>query len=264
MTSTLLDGPEMLACLNADGLLAQETLAVFCVGSVARGWANEGSDYDISVITPSGAPAPAGARLVPVPLEPAFLPVHVGFSAGRRWEVKFWTDGQVDQMLAKVSQERFESGKAVNALLTTEEVFLERVLTCIPLSGEDWIGRRRADVRASAYQRAVLTRSLGNADSALEDAIGQLASGDPHSAVISAHKAFACTVDAILENAECYGSLTTKWRSRRMRDAAPPALAYERYWAMETMADLDPAAPEKWVMQTVTWCRDTAMEIEIS
>jgi Nucleotidyltransferase domain len=263
MTPTLLDGPEMLACLNADGLLPQDAVAVFCVGSVARGWANEGSDYDIAVIVP-GSRTPAGTSTLPVPLEPAFVPVHVGYSAGRRWEVKYWTDSQVDQMLAKVSHERFESGQGVTALLTMEELFLERLLTCLPLSGEEWIRRRCEDLRASAYQRAVLTRTLGNADSALEDAIGQLASGDPDSAVISAHKAFVSTVDAILESAECYGSGTPKWRSRRMRDAAPPALAYEQYWAMETMTDLDPEAPEKWVMQVVSWCRETAMGVEIS
>lgn len=262
MTGPLLDGAQMLERLNADGLLPQDAIAAFCVGSVARRWANAGSDYDICIITP-GPLGQTGLATLAVPLDPAVVPVSVGFAAGRRWEVKYWTDGQVDQMLSKVAEERFDSGEVMSALTDMEEAFLERILTCVPISGEEWIRRRREHVRASAYREFVLTRTLGDADGAVEDAIGQLSSGDPHSAVISAHKAFACTVNAILESAECYGSGTPKWRSRRMRDAVPPALPYEQYWAMETMADLDPAAPEKWIMQVVSWCKEMAMEIEV-
>ncbi len=144
-----------------------------------------------------------------------------------------------------------------------EEAFLERLLTCVPIIGDEWIHRRRQDVRASAYRAFMLSRTLSDAEDAVEDAVGQLSARDPHSAVLSAHKAFACTVDALLESVECYGSSAPKWRSRRMRDAAPESLPYDQYWAMETMADLDPEDPEAWVTQVVSWCKQMATEIEI-
>jgi hypothetical protein len=62
---------------------------------------------------------------------------------------------------------------------------------------------------------------------------------------------------------ECYGTMTAKWRARRMRDAAPGALSFDQYWSMETMQDLDPADPGNWVRRTISWCKATAMEIEI-
>lgn len=262
MTDSLLNSVRMRERLVAEALVPEDALAVFCVGSVARGWANPASDYDICIITAQPRTA-VGLVEQAVPLNPEIVPAYVGFSDERRWEVKYWTDSQVDQMLSKVTEERFASGGVASALIDLEEAFLERVLTCVPIIGDEWIHRRRKDVRTSAYREFVLSRTLGDADGAVEDAVGQMSAGDPHSAVLSAHKAFACTVNALLESVECYGSSSPKWRSRRMRDAAPQSLPYEQYWAMETMADLDPEVPEVWVAQVVSWCKQMAMEIEV-
>lgn len=262
MTDALFDSARMREHLAAEALVPADALAVFCVGSVARGWANSTSDYDISVITAQPHTA-VGLVELAVPLNPGIVTLYVGFAGERRWEVHYWTDSQADQMLAKVSEELFASGAVASALTDMEEAFLERILTCVPIIGDEWIHRRRKDVRASAYREFMISRSLGDADGAVEDAVGQLSAGDPHSAVLSAHMAFACTVDALLESVECYGSSAPKWRSRRMRDAAPESLPYEQYWAMETMVDLDPEAPEAWVSQVVSWCRQMALEIEV-
>lgn len=250
------------AYLEAGGLLPEDTQSAFCVGSVARGWANPGSDYDICVVTT--APHQADGLIEDsLPLEPDVIPIHVGYADDRRWEIKYWTDNQVGQVVAKVSGERFDSGRVSVALTPPEEIFLERVLTCLPLTGGEWIARRQADIRNSAYREFVITRSLSQADAAVEDALGQLAAADLHSAVLSARNAVGYTVDALLESCGCYGSCLPKWRARRMLEAMPAALPFDRYWAMETMAGLDRRDPGRWVRDMVSWCKQMAMEVEL-
>lgn len=249
------------AYLEAARLLPEDAQSAFCIGSVARGWANPGSDYDISIVTT--APHRADGLVEDsIPLDPDVIPIHVGFADGRRWEIKYWTDDQVGQMLAKVSGERFDSGRVAMPLTAVEEVFLEGVLTCLPVTGEEWIARRRADIGNSAYREFVVARSLSLADGAAEDAIGQLAAADSHSAVLSARYAVGHTVDALLESCGCYGSGRPKWRARRMQEAVPAALPFARYWAMETMAGLDRQDPGQWVRDMISWCKQMAMEVE--
>jgi hypothetical protein len=250
------------AYLTAAGLVPPDVRAAFLTGSHTRGWSNPGSDCDVYVIA-EGLSRAVDSASIPVPLDPGFVPVHVGYADDRRWEIKYWTDGQVGQVLDKVSAARFEAGQAAYSLNGVEELLLERLLTCLPIIGAQWVTARRDDVRHSAYREFLVTRSLGYADHAAAGALGQLAGLDLHSAVLSAHLAMRHTVDALLESVECYGTATAKWRARRMRDAAPAALSFERYWSMETMRDLDPADPGNWVRQTISWCRETAMEIEI-
>jgi hypothetical protein len=273
-SATLLQGPwetsaarsDLAGCLEElqlRGLLPADHLAVVCVGSVARGWANDRSDYDFNVIAPGPWPGPS-ARTVPVPLCPGTVPSVVEWVDGRRWEIKYWLDVQVEQMLAKVSWFQFEEGgAAAGALTDTEELFLERLTTCVTLSGASWVRGRRQALERSAFRAFVTTRSLVEADAAVEDALGQLAAGDTDSAVLSAHKAFGHAVDALLESNGMYGSRTPKWRARRLREARPRLLSYEEYWPVETMRDLDPDDPATWVNRVVQRCRDLSIEVEI-
>jgi hypothetical protein len=251
----ILNVPACRAYLTAAGLIPPDVCAAFLTGSVARGWSNPGSDYDIYVIS-EGLFRNVGPGGIPMPLDPGILPVHVGYVDGRRWEIKYWTDGQIGQVLNKVSAACFEAGETSYSLNDIEELLVERIMTCLPITGAEWVTARRDDVRKSA-------RSLGCADKAAESALGQLAALDLHSAVLSAHLAMRHTVDGLLESRECYGTMTEKWRARRMRDAAPAVLSYEQYWSMETMRDLDPADPGDWVRRTISWCKETEMEIEI-
>jgi Nucleotidyltransferase domain len=251
-----------LAELQRQALLPEPTLAAFVVGSVARGWANPTSDYDIYLV--STRPAAGGGKVLRVPLDPPTVPSAVTHVDGRRWELKFWLDSQVDQMLGKVSWEQFEDGRVAGQILVdTEELFLERLATCIPLAGEDWVRRRREEVAASAFRAYVVTRSLAESDGSVEDALGQLAAGDLDSAVLSARKAFGCAVDGLLESAGEYGYYTPKWRARRFRAANPAVMSFEEYWAIETMRDLDPADPRPWVEKVIRLSKDIAIESEI-
>ncbi|GAA3229653.1 hypothetical protein MTQ10_23505 [Streptomyces sp. XM83C] len=246
------------------GLIPEDCLAVCCVGSVARGWANEGSDYDFNVIcrTPWTGES---ARTIPVPLDPGVVPAVVLYVDGRRWEIKYWVDDQVRQMLDKVTWEQFEEGNSTaKALVDAEELFLERLSTCLTLSGSAWVEDCKRRVADSAFRAFVTTRSLAEADSSIEDAVGQLAAGDLDSAVLSARKALGHTVDALLESQGNFGSRTPKWRARRFRETRPKELTFEEYWALETMRAFDPEDPRRWVETVVQCCRDLSMEVEIS
>lgn len=255
---------DCLETLHDRGLLPADHLAVLCVGSMARGWANETSDYDFNVVTRSPWQG-ASARTVPVPLLPGTVPTASFHVDGKRWEVKYWTDSQVDQMLAKVTWDQFEAGTTTaKVLIDAEELFLERLISCVTLSGAGWVRGRRQALDGSAFRAFVTSRSLAAADEAVEDALGQLGAQDEHSAVLSARKAFGHTVDALLESREAYGSRTPKWRARRFRDARPDELSYEDYWAMETMRDFDPDRPGAWVTSVVQRCRALALDVEIS
>lgn len=257
----MIDADRCLSVLRERRQLPDDTLAAFLVGSFARGWANSGSDYDIYIVTRDSVPDTAGKSLV-LPLVPVDVPVLVTQVEGRSWEIKYWLDVHVDQMLAKVSRERFDADVDTRALSMPEELFLERVLFHLPLMGADWLDQRRIEIQESAYREFLVSRSLGEADKAVENAVGQLADSDVHSAILSARKAIDHTVDALLESLGAYGSCTPKWRARRFRDAAPKAVTFDDYWSMETMAGLDPGHPADWVERALTWCKQLAMEIE--
>jgi predicted nucleotidyltransferase len=253
-----------VAELERRKLVPEASLAVLMVGSTARGWANPKSDYDIAVIS-AGAQWRGSGPDIAVPLEPAVVPTEVIYVAGRRWELKYYLDGQVDQMFGKVTWAEFEkAGTASGLLLDQEEVFLERLATCVPLSGAEWLRSRREQIDGSAFRAFVVTRSLDQADLSVEDALGQVAAGDLESAVLSARKAFGHAVDALLESLGEYGGYwIPKWRARRFRIAAPPMLSFADYWAIETMRDLDPADPGRWVEHVVGVCKDLSLETNI-
>jgi len=250
------------AWLSANELLPPDALAAFCVGSVARGWATPTSDVDVYVVTDEPFRS-AEAVGITVPLHPDVIWAHIAYFDGHRWEIKYWANGQIDQLLDKVSMKSFDSDEMTMTLIDVEEGFLERMLTCLTITGEPWVAACRDRVRNSAYREFIVSRSLAGVDKAAENAIGQLAANDVYGAVLSAHSAMGYTVDALLDSMGCHGTITPKWRPRRMRDAAPAVLPFDQYWAMETMADLDRDNPEPWVRQIISWCQRMTMEIEV-
>ncbi|AEV87118.1 hypothetical protein ACWT_6101 [Actinoplanes sp. SE50] len=259
----IIDREHILAEMKVRALVPDDCLAVFAVGSIARGWANPGSDFDFIAIT-ARPWSVQGARSVPVPLEPnavQALELQVG---ERRWEIAYWLDGQIDQMLAKASWQQFDAGiSSLKVLTDPEELLLGRFPTAVPLLGADWLERRRAQLAESAYKAFMTTRSLAEADGNVEDVFGMLAAGDAHSAVLAARKAFGHIVDALLESNNDFASRSPKWRARRMRDAGLPVLPFERYWAVETMADFDEQDPAAWAARVAHLCKDLSVEIEI-
>jgi Nucleotidyltransferase domain len=249
-----------LSDLSAAGLLPDRYRAVLVVGSVSRGWANRGSDVDIYIVT--DAPWRATDRAVPVLLDPARVGVLMGTLDGRRCEVKYWLQTQVDQMLAKVSPDRTgRSDEAWTTLSLPEKLFLERIRHAVALDGEDWLLSHRQAVLASAYRAVAVGQALGLLHGSVEDAVGQLESGDWDSAVMSAKGAFSYLVDALLAG-QGEPVASPKWRARSLRQLDPPQLPYAEFWRVETMRTFDPADPRAWVEEVLVLCRRVCADID--
>lgn len=250
--------------LTACELLPTDSRAALLVGSAARGWDNGRSDYDFYVITTELRTSLTGHE-VALPLDPPTVRIEVVYQAGRRWELRYWLDNQVDQILAKVSWAEFERDRAERQVLSPpEELLLARLTDCVLLTGADWLAARRAQLAASAFRQIVVARSLAAADDSIEDALGQLAAGQVHSAVLAAKQALGHTVDALLEeHGEYGGSHLSKWRPQRFQAAYPTALSFEEYWELETMRTYDPRHPAKWINDVLTICQDISAKVTI-
>jgi predicted nucleotidyltransferase len=257
------DHPPFIDALEQRSLLPDDCLAVLLVGSAARGWNNARSDYDLYVISNQRWTG-AERDTVRLPLDPPVIGTESFYADGRRWEVTYWLDSQVDQMLAKVSWREFELGRAAGlALVGHEQAFLERLANSVPLVGEAWLATRRRELSESAFRSLAIARSLGAADGAVEDALGQMESGHLDSAVLSARKALGHAVDALLEQYGQYESYSPKWRPHRFRAAQPAELSFEDYWRLETMQTFDPSHPEPWINEILTLCQDISLKVEV-
>jgi hypothetical protein len=254
---------DYLGELTDRSLLPVNHCAVLLVGSCARGWSNSKSDYDIYVVS-TEAWSSDTCDVLSLPLNPPTVLTESFYANGRRWEVTHWQDSQVDQMLAKVSWAEFERERTAGQVLSyKEEIFLDRLASCLALSGAEWLADRRATLAESAFRSFLVARSLDAADDSVEDALGQLDAGELESAVLAARKALGHTVDAVLEQHGEYGAHAPKWRPQRFRAAKPSALSFEEYWTLETMSTFDPADPAKWVNSVLTLCQDISMKVEI-
>lgn len=249
--------------LELRGLLPDDCLAVLLVGSAARGWDNRNSDFDFYVVTTRSWTSDT-CQSVAIPLDPPTLPVEIVYHSGRRWELRYWLNTQIDQMFEKVSWSEFERDRTERQVLSPpEELLLARMTDCVLLRGPDWLADRRARLAESAFGPIVVARSLAAADDAVEDAMGQLAAGQVHSAVLAARQALGHTVDALLEQHGEYGSYLVKWRPQRFQAARPAALGFDEYWELETMRTYDPLNPGKWINDVLTICQDVAAKVTI-
>ncbi|WP_069742999.1 hypothetical protein [Streptomyces sp. EN23] len=245
----------LLPLLTAGELLPSNPVAVFCGGPAARGWPDPATAHDIRVVTrtPWSPPSAVNRR---VPLDPSVVGGITLLLDGRRSVVTYWTECQVDQVLAKTTRERLAAVKAAPLLVEAEELLVENLLTGQALSGTEWVSDRRGRAEASAFQDITVTRSLGDAEGSIEDTLGQLASGDLHSAVLSARKAFGHAVDAMLESHGGYGTCTPELRARRFREVAPSIMDFDTYWAVECLRDLRADDPRSWVESVLETCRE--------
>ncbi|MEV4556234.1 hypothetical protein AB0K51_04455 [Kitasatospora sp. NPDC049285] len=240
----------LLQRLEAQDLLPTDAVAVLYGGAEARGWADPVAVGRIRIVTASPHEGPAG---VPEP-EPASAAGHRVVIDDREARVSWWTGAQLRSVIGRVSWERLRGATVAPLLGEAEELVVEDLLTGSAELGGELLGELRREAERSAFQSFVRTRSLGDAEGALEDAAGQLRSGDVHSAVLSARKAFGHLVDNMLEEQGCYGTYAPELRARRFVEAAPPRLGFAEYWAVETMRDLDPAHGGAWVEQVLAWC----------
>ncbi|CAM5474413.1 hypothetical protein SAVIM338S_03176 [Streptomyces avidinii] len=253
------DRAQQLRELRTLGLLPESWVCVFEAGSLVRGWGNASSDVDLYVVSEEPWTG-AGASRHPVPLVPGVVLGEETVVGAMRWDIRYWTRGQVEQVLAKAGWEAYEQGAEELSLRETQ--LLDRLAYGAAAGGQELLSGWRAEAEASAFRSIVAARFLNMADSRVEDAVGQLEAGDLDSAVLSARAAFDYTVDALLASeGECGPG--EKWRGRKLRATAPDVLPYDTYWALETMRSFDPARPGLWIDEVLTVCRGIAMEVDI-
>ncbi|HST47022.1 hypothetical protein [Jatrophihabitans sp.] len=249
--------------LRGKGVLPEGMKAAMLAGSSARGWHDARSDFDVYLVTDRPWSS-EGTRSFTVPLEPSTVGTESFYVGSRRWEISYWLDTQVGQLIEKVSWEAFRSDlMAGDALTAREETFLSRLSSAVALEGEDWIRQRKAELHDSAFRSFLVARSLGFADGCVEDALGQLESGSAEGATLAARQAFHHAIDALLEAKGEYGSAVQKWLPYRVRAAQPLHISFAEYWAVETMQTYDPADPARWINEVLTLCQDISMKIEV-
>jgi hypothetical protein len=251
-----------LSALTDAKLIPVGHQAVFLGGSVGRGWGNETSDFDFCVIVDEPWVRIGQAqKVVRVPLDPPDVPHEIVYVDDRQWEVAYWLDRQVDQMLSKVHTTA-QSPDPLADMTLPEMGFLTRLGYATELDGGPWLSRRRKELAESPFTRLMTERALDMMDNATADAAGQLASGDVLSAVMSSRIAFGRAVDAVLASHGRFRE-SKKWRARQMAELSPPELPFERYWAVETMRDFDPDHPEVWVEEALMLCQELSCAIEL-
>ena len=251
-----------LAELRERELLPPSYRAIWLGGSLVRGWGNVTSDLDVYVIVDEPWTHATGSSSV-ISMEPGSVPVEVFYVDGRRWDVEYWLDSQVDTFLERVSWQAFESGRSKGDDFTRPEIAMaQRLATAVTVDGAEWVSRRAADFDASALKTMMVTLALYELDLLTEDAVGMLESGDAHSAVLAARFAFGYAVEAVLASHGEYHE-QQKWRARRMRLVEPPELGFDDYWRLETMRGFDPDAPEKWVEEVLVVCQNISTEVRL-
>ncbi len=258
---TVLGAEACRATLAANEALPESWLAIYLAGSLIRGWGNPKSDLDVYVIT--AEPWQGGRVAEEVSLTAGIVPVHAFYVDDRRWDVEFWTDRQVDQMLEYAVWDKFESGTSKGSILTATEIaFANRLSRCHVIDGADWVSYRAKQFAASAMKSIIVAETLDELDGLAEDAVGMAEAGDYVSATIAARYAFDTAVDALLASLGDY-ERQIKWRGRRLLEMRPSELPFDKYWQVETMRDFDQAAPEKWIRSVLQSCQELAQAVSL-
>ena len=256
-------GPALLAGLAEAGLLPADTQAVLLVGSRARNWQHDASDIDLIVAT---GQTPRGEHTFPLVRSRAGDDLVGAISEfdGRDVEIHYWSQPQMDALLAAASWQVFdESAPTGDPFSAKERQFADRVSTGQPLTGEQWWLGCRDALRGSAFGSLCIQYSLDSADGVIGKALGLARSGDGYAAVLAAKDAFDHAADALILGAGELGPLR-KWRARRFQDAAARLpVDFETFWALETMQHFDPEQPGRWVDRVAAFVRTVALHTEL-
>jgi hypothetical protein len=253
-------GHAALTAMVGHGLLPEDPQAVYLTGSRARGWGNAASDIDVVVVSP-GPWSPSDGCGNPVGWGASRIQHVKTTVSGQPYDVEYWTEDQVTDLLTKVSWDTYEPGRGLERQFMLYEVnFLDRLGNAVSIHGEEAVERWREAARDGAFKamRAAFWRH--DAVNYSDDARSQLAAGDIHSSTLSARLAFECAVDALLAR---HGQLSSnaKWRARRFKSVNPPSLDFDRYWTTQTMQEYATLGPAGWVESTVRTA--TALTAEV-
>ena len=242
---------QVLSCVD----VPSDCRCLYLSGSLVAGWGHATSDLDVYVISAGPVSPPVVTAYTYVDMEPPEVPVCVHHVDGRRWDVEYWTDGHVDQLLGRIEEGRVPLDGLVD--------FLYRITVGVPLMGDAWLEERRAQIARSRLRPMLVETCFDRADGLIEDAVGMLEVGDHASAVIAARQAFAEAVRGLLAVRERYAP-QPKWRARQFQLARPTEMSWDEYWRLETMQGFDPEHPERWVEQVLEKCRSLMMAVDIT
>jgi hypothetical protein len=202
--------------------------AVCLTGSIEAGWGNIYSDVDIIAFSDQEVPLPLDDT---AELWPGSDPCGVDWV---RW-VGTYRDVCVDIKVVAtdavdIALRPFLDG-AEPELCTiglAMEDFVYRVWIGRALSGQEFFDAQRATIAGSSYRRALARYLKIDAENALTDAAGQLASGDCRTARLSAMKAAGLIVDSALVIAGelCRGQ---KWLLRRLESTPTCGITADEY-----------------------------------
>jgi hypothetical protein len=242
-------------------LIPDDAVAVLMVGSRARGWVHQRSDLDVVVVSVSPWSGRVDERHR-VALADGSIGVALTSVDGIPCEVKYWTEPQVDQMLAKVGWSAWESGDTGGSLSANELLLVQRLPFAKALSGRDWWQAAADEVRNSAADSQAALASLANADDMLDDVSGLLGSGEVEAAVLATQRAFVHVTDALTASRGHPGT-DTKWRGRRVGAADTDVLPEAEFWRVVTMQDFDTERPLAWLEHTLFRCSQIMLEVRL-
>jgi hypothetical protein len=240
-----------------------DLVSAFVSGSIVAGWGHHNSDVDLFVVTDAAADLDGGGLRVTRLTESA-APIVTHYVGERRWDVEYWLARQVEQLLAGVEKIDLQGMDGHADLVSDEEVkFLYQLSIARAIAGEDWLRDIQQRLAASPLRLALAARAFNRADNAIDDAAGMIRSGDDRSAILAAQMAYGLAVDGYLAaNGEICP--THKWRARKVAQAKLDGLDPDAYWALETMRDLDPDQPGRWVELVLEECRRLMLEVDFA
>lgn len=249
--------PDLDTLTQAGVPLPEHTLCVYLSGSFASGMAHASSDFDIFVVTDEPFAPEDQTGVGHASVHPQEYPIVIRQLTTGRCDIEYWLEVQVSGLL-----EKFADGNTTLGFTVEDVDFLYRLSIARPLSGEQWLRKQQAMLADSQFASMVAQRSFGTADSLFEDALGMLAVGDTHSAVLAAHEGFGRAVDGLLAAHQQF-SPRRKWRAQKLVRAQLAPISLEDFWAIETMRDFDPANPEVWIHGVIESGRELMMEVEL-
>ena len=255
---------DCLTELERHGLVPPSYESIYASGSLVRGWGNERSDSDVYVIVTEPRESET-AQIDSVALHPDSLPVESFYADdGRRWDVEYWLETQIDQLFAKIAPDTLASIQpAAKRMMDAEVAFLERISYAAPIAKEEWLEDRKRELAGLPLTAMRALRALHMLDIYTEDVVGQLKADDVRSAVLTVKLALRYAVDALLASHGEFGE-SPKWIARRYLAADPSEVSFDDWCALETMRSYDPEAPERWVEEVLTTCQKIASEISVA
>jgi hypothetical protein len=195
-----------------EGVPLDGAQTAFLSGSVAEGWASQGSNYNVYVI----GDVPEGLRLTggyAVPPDGQRVPAyHYVRGDAIRVVVWYWRPEDVQWAAAAV---RYHELRPTMEIWPTAIQFLHRMRIGIPLYGHERFAELLATIDPEMLSRYLTQNRAMGAESYCTDAVTRYVAGRPYDALLQARLAFDYSVDSYLAS---LGDTNPqeKWRHKRV------------------------------------------------